>query len=220
MTPERLTAWIYKTVPGGTRLSLVNEQALTGGGTTITSWTREEVDEARENPVTGMSIAEQLLEAALDHADNLGEPARFLVQWLGREAQPLRSMIHRCNPTTPAEARAAMLGTGGQDLQSQGQLLNHIAQQQKVLTGSIGVILNACERTMSMQQRIIEQMAHRLDAVPPPAADQNEEVTRAKIRAFEKLAELAPDVARLAIVAAQRALGGGDETPPSTNGAS
>jgi hypothetical protein len=224
MTPERLSMWLYKTVPGGVRLQLVHEQALTGG-ITIASWTRAEVDEARETPVPGQSIAELLIEAGEEHANNLGESCRFLIQWVGEQAQPLRTLIHRAAPTDKQSMSdgAALAGNVTGNAMT-GQLLAHIAQQQKVINGSIGVILTAYERAMTMQQQMIQQLAARLDALPP-ADVSNEHVTAVKIRAFEKLADLGPDVGRLAIAAMQRfvegdAGGGSTETKPPTNGVS
>jgi hypothetical protein len=226
MTPERLTVWIYKIVPGGVRLQLVHEQALTQG-LTIASWSKEDVEDARENPIPGNSIAEQVIDAAAEHAENLGEACRFLVQWTGAQGQPLRAMIHRAAPselpTGGNVQQYAMQAGNVSGNQMTAQLLSHIAQQQKVINGSIGVILTAYERAMAMQQSMISQLGARLDALPPTAALQSEEFSRAKIRALEKLSDVGPDIARLAVMAVQRALtgeDGGDAPQPSSNGVS
>jgi hypothetical protein len=211
MNADRLTVWIYKIVPGGVRLQLVHEQALTGG-ITIASWSRDEVDDARENPIPGHSIAEQLNDAATEHCENLGESCRYLIQWVGAQAQPLRTMIHR---VAPAEAASGVINVHAMQAgnvsgnQLTAQLLSHIAQQQKVINGSIGVILTAYERAMTMQQQMIQQLGARIDALPPPAAE-NEEFSKAKIRALDRLSELGPDIGRLFLGAIERAITGGD----------
>ena len=216
---DRLQLWIYKVCPGGVRLQLVHEQALTTG-VIVTSWSREDVEDARANPVAGCSIAEQLIDAANEHAENLGESCRFAVQWVGAQGQPLRTMFHRAGPSDPASAGVHALQAGNvSGNQMTAQLLSHIAQQQKVINGSIGVILTAYERAMAMQQQMIAQLGARLDALPPAAAEHSEEFAKAKIRALDKLSDLGPDIARLGIAAVQRALTGdaGDlADPPST----
>jgi hypothetical protein len=223
MSPERLNAWIYKVVPGGTRLQLVHEHSLTGG-LTVASWAREQVDEARENPMPGQTIGDQVIEAANEHANNVGDSCKFVVQWTSGDGAPLRSMHHRAasDGSGPnVEQLPSAAGLGALQLQAQQQLLGHIAQQQKVINGSIGVVLTAFERAMAMQQRMIETLGARLEALPPPNDDsQNEQVTMLKIRALEKFAELGPDVTRLAIAAVGRAIGAEPPPPPDPNGVS
>lgn len=225
MSPERLNAWIYKVVPGGTRLQLVHEHSLTGG-LTVASWEREQVDETRETPVPGQTIGDQVIEAATEHANNVGDSCKFVVQWTRADGSPLRSMHHRAAPdgTGPNVEQLPTAANGNLaalQLQAQQQLLGHIAQQQKVINGSIGVVLTAFERAMAMQQRMIETLGARLEALPPPDADQNEQVTALKIRALEKFAELGPDVTRLAIAAVGRAMGAdAPPPPPPDNGVS
>lgn len=217
MNADRLNAWIYKLCPGGVRLQLVFDQALVSG-TVINSWPREDVDAAREAPIPGQTIGDQLIEAAQEHADNLGESCKFSIVWAGRDGQPLRTMHHRAGPSggTANEYAAQAGNVTGNALT--GQLLTHIHQQQKVLNGSIGIILTAYERTLTMQQVMIEKLASRLDAMPLPSPDTDSEaVQAAKLRALEKVVDLGPDVARLAIatVAKHLGVGSGDQpTPP------
>jgi hypothetical protein len=215
MTADRLNAWIHKIVPGGVRLQLVFEQGLTGG-VTIASWTREEVDESRETPIPGGTIGDQVIEAANEHANNVNDSCKFLLQWVHATGAPLRTMIHRAAATDGAGGAAAVgsempLSLAQVFLQAQQQFLGHISQQQRVINGSIGVVLTAFERGMAMQQRMLDTIAARLDALPAPN-EEVEEVTRLKIHALEKAVELGPDVMRLAIAAAGRALG--QEPPP------
>lgn len=225
VSPERLNAWIYKVVPGGTRLQLVHEHSLTGG-LTVASWEREQVDETRDTPVPGQTIGDQVIEAATEHANNVGDSCKFVVQWTRADGSPLRSMHHRAAPDGSGpnveQLPTAASGLGALQLQAQQQLLGHIAQQQKVINGSIGVVLTAFERAMAMQQRMIETLGARLEALPPPNDDsQNEQVTLLKIRALEKFAELGPDVTRLAIAAMGRAIGADvPPQPPESNGVS
>lgn len=201
-TPEKLQGWIYKVIPGGRTLQLVHEQAL-GQGLTIASWSREEVD---SNKDANVNHGEQVLDEAQFHADSVGEACRFLIQWCSDTGKPLRTMIHRAAPSEGATNKFA----AGADLVSPnamvGQLLQHIHDQQKVLNGSIGVVLSAYERAMNMQADMLKQTSQMLQAQRKQLADQTEtpeqiELVRAKTRAFDKLVDAVPDVFKFAISA-------------------
>lgn len=208
MTPERLQLWIYKPVPGGRVLHLVHEQAI-GQNLTVASWTREDVDEAREG---GVNQAEQLLDAAQDHADGVGEACRFLIQWCNEGAtRPLRSMVHRAQPVETPTNEHALRADHVSPNAMVGQLLNHISQQQRVINGSIGAVLAAYERALNMQQATMlaqqalivssREQLHEL-AVTPVTSEADEELSRLKARALEKLLEFAPDAVSMGMKAA------------------
>lgn len=221
MTPDKLQGWIYKVVPGGRHLVVVHEQAL-GQGLTVASWTREEVDAAKE---TGINQAEQLLDAAQDHADGIGETCRFLIQWISEVGRPLRTLIHRSVPSElPSNEHAARADLVSPNAMV-GQLLSHIHQQQKVLNGSIGHVLQAYERAMAMQQTVIAQQGQLLTVHRKQLAQLSEtttpettEIATLKARAFEKLIEFAPDVLKLAIVSFAPNGGGADADPSGDGG--
>lgn len=204
MTPERLDLWIHKVVPGGRSLTLVHEQAL-GQGLTVASWTREDVDDAKERALVP-SIAAQLLEAAQDHADSVQEACRFVIQWVNDAGRPLRSLVHRVQPERRAElGEGAAFADAVSPNAIIGQLLSHVSGQQKVINGSIGVVLSAYERAMHMQQAMMKAQAELLQAhmLEGPTrsrrSESSEELDRMKIRAFEKLVELGPGVLQMAV---------------------
>jgi hypothetical protein len=220
MTPEKLQGWIYKVIPGGRTLRVVHEQAL-GQGLTIASWTREEVDGSK---AANLNHAEQVLDEAQFHADSVGEACRFLIQWCSESDKPLRTMIHRAAPSEGSVNQFA----AGADLVSPnamvGQLLSHIHDQQKVLNGSIGVVLSAYDRAMNMQGEMLKQMGTMLQAQRKQLAEQVDspevlELTRAKTRAFDKLVDGIPDVLKFAITALVPENNAGDaSSASSTNG--
>ena len=198
LTPDRMQIWIYKTCPGGKFLTLTHEQAL-GQGLTVASWTRDEVYGAKERDEDFGSL---VLDAAKDHADSVGEACRFVIAWTTDDINPrmLRSIIHRCQPTEKPDNVFADHADKVSGNATIGQLLSHIAGQQKVINGSIGVILQAYERAMNMQQSLCDKLARRLDALEIPAAAQEDvRVTELKIAGLTKLVEMGPDVAKLAL---------------------
>lgn len=209
MTPERLQLWIYKVVPGGRVLALSHDQAI-GPALVVASWSREDADQARE---ARESLAEQLLDAAQDHADSIGEACRFTIQWQtdapldGRPPRALRSLIHKAFPQDTPKSEGAIVADAVSTNAMVGQLLAHISTQQKVINGSIGAVLAAYERAMAMQATMLKQaqeqlnqraleMQHILEARGPETDEQLAEMKR---QAWQKVLEVGPDVAKLAI---------------------
>jgi len=232
MESDRLGLWINKLVPGGATLVLLHEQAL-GQGLTVCSWSRTEVDAAAQ---TGVDIAADVLLTAQEHADNLGEACRFQIQWQNDQGKSLRAQIHRCSPkhgtqNVYAENADAVSGNA-----TQAQLLSHIAAQQRTMNGGISVVaqsfslvMAAYDRAMTMQQKLLESQAVRLDSAPLAANDSgSEQVNALKAHALAKLIEIGPEIASMAIHAAKYAMklddndngGASDQAQhPPTNGA-
>jgi hypothetical protein len=215
MNSERLQLWLYKPVPGSRVLQLLHEQAL-GQHTTVASWSREDVDGAKEQAI---NQADQVIDAAQDHADSVGEACRFLIQWTTESGErALRTMVHRCAPTGGTENEHAARADFVSPNAMVGQLLNHISQQQRVINGSIGAVLAAYERALVMQQNTIQAQQtlimsshEQLQELEAPATNEHEEhLTRLKTHALEKLVELGPDLFKMgAHVAANLSKGRG-----------
>lgn len=209
MTPDRLTNWIFKVCPGGKRLQLTHEQAI-GQGLVVASWGKEEVDAARE--AEDESFGRNVQDTAQDHADSVGEACRFVLAWVTDDlpARLIRSVIHRCQPTEKPDNVFADHADKVSGNATVGQLLSHIAAQQRVINGSISVILQAYDRALAMQSSMFDRMSKRFDQLPELMAStrtaEDERVTQLKIVALEKLSDVAPDMMRLMISAAEHAI--------------
>jgi hypothetical protein len=205
MTPDKLSQWVNKTVPGGRSLVILHEQGV-GGGLVVASWTREDVDEHRER---GTSIGADVMDSAQDHADSVGESCRFLIQWQNDLGKALRSIVHRAAPTdrpmNEHQANAEFVSPNAMI----GQLLNHISQQQRVINGSIGAVLAAYERALGMQQKTIESQQsllatmRDLDQDAPPS-EVEAQLSALKIGALERIIEHGPELAKMISGAVQR----------------
>jgi len=204
MTPDKLSLWVNKIVPGGRSLVVIHEQSV-GGGLVVASWTREDVDELKER---NASIGAEVLDAAQDHAESVGESCRFLVQWQSDMGKAIRSIVHRAAPTDrPISDHAAHAEFVSPNAMI-GQLLNHISQQQRVINGSIGAVLAAYERALGMQQKTIESQQHLIasqrefEAEPP--SEMETQLSALKIGALERFIEHGPDIAKQLVNAVQR----------------
>lgn len=224
MTPEKLSQWVNKVVPGGRTLVLAHDQAV-GQPLVVATWTREDVDEAQEQ---NKSIGAQVLDAAQDHADSVGEGCRFTLQWQSDTGKTLRAIIHRAQPTerpeNPHAAHAEFVSPNAMI----GQLLSHISQQQRVINGSIGAVLSAYERALVMQQKTLESqasiiLAQRDERLSSPVVGGDEALIALKADALRKLVEFGPEIAKMALTAfAMRGSNGGadeDEEPSNDNAA-
>lgn len=204
MTPEKLTQWANKVVPGGFALVLVHEQAV-GGGLVVASWTRQEVDELKER---GVSIGADVLDCAQDHADSCGESCRFVIQWQSDLGKPIRTIVHRAQPADRPTNEHALHAEFVSPNAMIGQLLNHISSQQRVMNGSIGAVLAAYERALGMQQKTIEQQQQLILASREAESDEPTEMdmqlSALKIGALERIIEHGPELAKLLGTAIQR----------------
>lgn len=222
MSAERMSKWINKAVPGGTFLVLLHEQSV-GTPLCVATWTREDVEEAREQ---AQSIGADVLSAAQDHADSVGEGCRFLLQWQNETTRAIRSIVHRAVPSDREPGEHALHAEFVSPNAMIGQLLGHISQQQRVINGSIGAVLAAYERALLMQQKTIESQGAVITARAADAVEgelggaESGELIALKARALEKLIELGPDVVRMAAssVAHWAANRGPDPEPGNVNG--
>ena len=199
--PERLNLWLSKPVPGGRAVQLVHDQAV-GAGLMVAMWSKEEIDEAK---AAGTTLAEHMLDAAQEHADTVGESCRFLLQWVNDQMRPIRTMVHKVLPSERPSNEHALAGDAVSLNAMVGQLLGHIATQQKVINGSIGVVLAAYDRAMAMQTGMLEQLARRVNAEPVELSEADAQVQTLKAQALQKLIDLGPDVVRLGLNAIETA---------------
>jgi len=226
MTPEKLSQWVNKVVPGGRTLVLAHDQAV-GQPLVIATWTREDVDELSEQ---NKSVGAQVMDAAQDHADSVGEGCRFTLQWQSDTGKTLRAIVHRAAPSERPANEHALHAEFVSPNAMIGQLLSHISQQQRVINGSIGAVLSAYERALQMQTKTIEQQgaiitASRVELQSANVGAPDAQLTQLKADALRRFLDLGPDVLKMAIAAfAARAGGPDDELPdtdelPAANGA-
>jgi hypothetical protein len=220
MTPEKLSQWIYKIVPGGRTLVLAHDQAV-GQPLVVATWTREDVDEAQEN---NRSMGAQVLDAAQDHADSVGEGCRFTLQWRSDVGATLRAIIHRAAPQDRPANEHALHAEFVSPNAMIGQLLSHISQQQRVINGSIGAVLSAYERALVMQQKTMESqasmlLAYRDEPRSHVAGAADEALLTLKADALRKLVEFGPEIAKMAVTAfAARGLKSDDDEDDDNEG--
>lgn len=214
MTPEKVSQWVNKVVPGGRSLVLAHEQTV-GQPLVVATWTREDVDECVEN---NRSIGAQILDAAQDHADSVGEGCRFVLQWHSDLGKVLRSIVHRAAPSERPANDGALHAEFVSPNAMIGQLLSHISQQQRVINGSIGAVLSAYERALHMQQKTLESQATMIMAQQAqPArvgAAYDEQLIALKSEALRRGLELLPDLSRMMIAAFAGRFEGDDGEPP------
>lgn len=202
MTPEKMSAWVTKVVPGGRSLVLAHDQAV-GQALVVATWMREDVDECVEN---NRSIGAQVLDAAQDHADSVGEGCRFSLQWKSDTGQTLRAIVHRAAPSERPANEHALHAEFVSPNAMIGQLLSHISQQQRVINGSIGAVLSAYERALHMQTKTIDQQnamlaASRAELQQTTVGSGDVQLAQLKTEALRKFVDLGPDVMRMAIAA-------------------
>lgn len=234
MTPEKLQQWIYKACPGGTLLQLVHEHAI-GTAPVVASWTRTEVDGALALGTTHQ--AEQVLDEAQTHADSANEACKFALQWVSDAGRALRTVILRAAPSEPTNNTYAANADSVSPNAMVAQLLQHIHMQQKVMNGSMGTVLSAYERALTMQQVLLTQAHEMLRGTRRELASLAEttsltnptdaEFQAMKARALAQMIDIGPDILRMAIAAFARpdntnSSNAGDTTPdapaPPSNG--
>lgn len=235
LSPDRLRSWIKKRKQGATRLVLAHEQGL-GVRATVACWQREDI-EASEDPSRGGSdVVAEVMDAAQDHTDgvNAGK-CTFLLSWQTEGERILNSMPLYLEPSEAV----ATTTNASETISTQaliGQLLGHIHDQQKVINGSLGVVLGGQKGTIEilqaqitfMGQQQLATLAALAEARALPArvdlTPEDLESKRLTHEALRKLIDLGPMVGALAVRAAARYfkidLDGEDDSPPSqANGA-
>jgi hypothetical protein len=212
MSPDRMRAWLKKRPAGACRLVLSQDQGL-GILQVIASWTREEIEDAADPSAGAQDVSVSVLDVAQDHVDSVADACRFSLQWQTDTGRTLTTVTMNISPTD--KPRAAEAG-GAEPMSAHrliSELLGALQQKDRVLTTSVGVVLSAYERALKMQEQtntaLLRQLVE-LRAITPVLAEtkpEDLEVARLKARALEKLIELGPDVARLAIGAAAEHFG-------------
>ena len=215
MTPERLQSWIYRPVSGSSTLSLTYEPQL-GQSSVVATWTREEVEQARENSA---NHGDEVLTAARDYMEQLEQrdTCKFVLAWYGeRRADPLRSTPLKLKPEetlnpqlASALSGAAVGGDAGILVTIITQLLGHIAQTHRVNNASQGIVLAAFERALNMQQRTNDDQSKTIEHFRALVTEQDREdggaMSDVKARALDKLVQALPAVVNMGVQMASAA---------------
>lgn len=212
MTPEKIAEFVADKPHGATRLVLMRDQGL-GSLEVSASWSIDEIVTKADRSKGGPSMVETIEEEAQHAADQLQEVCRFSLQWHNKAGHVLKSRMHR---VAPAEAksleRAGVSGMPSEPISANRivqELLQSLEAQQKVLPASIGIVLQAHERVLAIQNQMIERLAvmneqHQLKLAELPAHAMSRDPTELEVRAqqlkvagLEKLIDIGPDVLSL-----------------------
>lgn len=211
MNPDRLTRWLARGRVGAEMLQLRDD----GEEGPFQRWP---VATLPEDPV------QLIFDCAGDYADSCGESKRVAIEYLDDEGEVIAKTIHKAG-TAEAKSWDAANAANVSENTIISQLLRHIEVQQKVLSGSSLGTFNAMERVLALQSRLVEKqaqqlaqlsdqvMAMRLEQVKADPDEDDpadtEEESRARARALEKVGELLPPVANMALAYMQTRLTNG-----------
>jgi hypothetical protein len=194
---DTLRAWLQKPKERAFELVLYYE------GTLIETWSREAAEQS--------SGAENVLASAQAHCDMIDKTCMFTAQWRDPDHVSLASKLVTCQPDDEVDS------TGGATV-AQGLALSYKAQAntQRMLQSMLdplisgfGKVIESQNRQITTMQVEIESLRARLHGTTLAAvgnAPENEEVVRLKLKALGNLAELGPDVGRLALAAITKVL--------------
>jgi hypothetical protein len=228
MSPDRLRAWIKKRKTGAVQLVLAHEQGL-GVRANVATWSREEVEHA-EDPTQGASdVVAAIFDAAQDHTDGQNQgKCTFLLSWQTDGGRILSStpMYCECSDKEAKPATSDVISTQALI----GQLLGHIHDQQKVINGSLGIVLGGQKSTIEGMQATVNMIAaENLDLrrqlqqreEPRQLTAEDLESSKLKLEAMKKLVDMGPDVLKLGLAALARWIGSssGEGSGVGTNGA-
>lgn len=216
MKTEQIRLFMYKPPSGGRTCELVADQGL-GSTVVVRSWTREECEAAADPPSQATerpNLPADLEEAAQEYANQTGEPTRFLLRWLDLHDHVKKSAQHNA---APERKDGAIAGTPLSANAIITELLNALLQQSRIMPTAMQTVLQANERTLATQLKVIESLAQLeqarpLNALPAELVRTTEEVeaivktNQLKQAALQKLVDLGPDVFRLGLAAIARAM--------------
>lgn len=217
-TQNRLASWLKKPNRGEVVYVRLTHDRV-GTPQTIALWRAAEVGVNLED------AAQRILQECDDYAAQANEAVRIKIELLDEGKETIAYLPHTATPDEPMtvdEANAAQTSSE----RVIAMFMRHVETQQRALTGSMGSIFNAFERTLEQNQRIIERQSSQiqnlqtqLEAARAVNADDEEDSESertehlARARAWDKVSELLPAVAKIAINHAANGVngsGGGD----------
>ena len=212
MNPDRLTRWLARNRVGAEALQLRDDSE-------DKPFQRWSIQVLPEDPV------QIIFDCAGDYADSCGESKRVAIEYLDEDGEVFAKTIHKAG-TAEAKTWDSANAANVSENTIISQLLRHIEVQQKVLSGSSLGTFGAMERVLALQSRLVEKQAQQLaqlsdqvlamrleqvKADPDEDSDpaDTEEESRARARALEKVGELLPPVANMALAYMQNRLTNG-----------
>lgn len=206
LTVERVKSFLSKRPNGAKRVMLGVETPGSGTPTPCGEWEREEIEDEQDPVVGHTKIAEAIVEAGQEAADAAGEPCKAMLAWVMESGRPLRTITTRVMPDDESN-EAALEATGKDPSQVDTNrlveaLLQSLTAAYKAQNAATGITLQAYERALAMQQRMIDTLSSRMgEHLLPATSGDSAEVQTLKAKALEKLVEMGPAVGNLALKA-------------------
>lgn len=220
MTPDRLRGWLERNCKRASTLQLSASSAVDGDGHVFKSWPLQDLPD-------DLPDIQEILDCCGDYADAAEEQVRCVVEFLNEEGETIARTVHKAS-TREAKSYDAQHAGDVSERTIVNQLLRHIEVQQRVLSGGNLHAFQICERVLNVQQKMMDRLATQNaelhDQLSRMRAEQLElgaggdgeedpvvsaEESRARARAWDKVAELAPIVVSTATRAAAAHFNGG-----------
>lgn len=224
MTPDRLRGWLERHCKGAATLQLSASSAVDGDGRVFKSWPLQDLPE-------DLPDIQEILDCCGDYADAAEEQVRCVIEFLNDEGETIARTVHKASTREAKSWDAANAGEVSERT-IVSQLLRHIEVQQRVLSGGNLHAFQICERVLNIQQKMLEKLSAqnveltdqvlKLREANAPSEDGEDpevsaEESRARARAWDKVAELAPMVVSTATRAAAAHFSGGGGAPSSSS---
>lgn len=203
MTPTSLRRWLERARPRAAALEL-SALRLASDYQVVRRWEEGEICGAAD-PVA------EIFDTCSDFCDQAGESVQFRLQWVTAEGKAVATSVHRHAPT---DSESGDPGTEA-DLSTNriiAQFMRHDELREKLFIGAIGSVFSAQERTIALQQKMLEasltqqstllqQMQAIREQGEGEVAQTEEERTEslARATAWNKAAELFPVIVEAVI---------------------
>lgn len=192
MTPDRIRMFLYKPPPQGRAVSLLADQGL-GSTLVVVTYTREECEISADPSSGAPDLVEEIQQAAIDHCDATGEPTRFMLVWFNADNRQIKSSPHTAAPSDkPSVVRGDGVSVGEPVSAARivSELLSSLAQKDKTLQASFGIVLLAYEKALKMQQGTIDSLAGLVSKQNEEIGDRIKKVHAAPERSAEEIAAM------------------------------
>jgi hypothetical protein len=207
MTPDRLRSWLARNRVGAVLLQLRHD-SLDTEGKVFQRWSLEAL---------GDDPTQMVLDCCGDYADAIEESARVAIEYLNDDDEVIASTVHKARAASATGYDAANAGNISENT-IVSQLLRHIEVQQRVLSGSNLGAFQSLERVLTLQTKLVEKQAQQIQQLADQvlamrlehgsgddsaelavSTPDTEEESRARARAMDRVGELLPVVANMAI---------------------
>jgi hypothetical protein len=198
MRADKLSAWLERNRVGAHAIVLQHDPGV------------GELHTFATFPIDPLPDVEMIFNACADLADELEQAIRVSIVIVDEDDKAICRASHKQMPleaSSPDALKTADVSMGG----IVAQLLRHIEQQQRAVTGSHLSIYNAFERTLTQLQKVVERQGAQIQTLTEALRDtegkQSEETAEqreeaiSRRQAWDKLGELLPTVSEFALKA-------------------